>query len=472
LKALLRCFITLGAFVLWFAPSAFAQGGPATPFSAAGTSAEQPPGRGPCALAVAGAGDAKDTANHYGVGSLTASGPGANPVLGASVCGGVGSIEFFVTAVTSSGNTLTLTVLVTESEAGSAAASGTTGTITILDDTPATGFSNDKITFAIGGFSATLGPDNSNAPAAASGTWADVKIGATIANATALTPFAATATSVFTQPGAEDALGPCTVALAGVLTAVEGPPVPEQSGGSFQALPGSAAPGPFCGTSGGGDAGQATYDGSTAAIVRDGYTPPPGTSGNVSYGATPDAENVAFTFGGWSGQFGPDRVANGTVDSRAEAVTATLAPNVITPPPPPPPTNTPCRVHGEGELISPPKGRHYSLEAEFKQGKTPDRDKASGHVMYRSSSDKVHFDAKTITVVDCSSDGSATITGSGYFDQDKTVKNQLVNFRIDVTDNGKRNGDDTFTINLDNGYSDTGTLKHGDNKIEPKPAKG
>jgi hypothetical protein len=70
----------------------------------------------------------------------------------------------------------------------------------------------------------------------------------------------------------------------------------------------------------------------------------------------------------------------------------------------------------------------------------------------------VDFRSSTLSSVTCSG-SSATITGSGFNGNDPTT------FTVEVTDVGEPGTSDTFSIELGNGYSRSGTLTRGNLKV-------
>src|SRR5688572_10400580 len=110
---------------------------------------------------------------------------------------------------------------------------------------------------------------------------------------------------------------------------------------------------------------------------------------------------------------------------------------------------TGCKVTGGGSIASGSKEGKFTVNA---------RSTLAGNVAYRDSAEGVDFRSSTLSSVNCSG-SSATITGSGYNGNDPTT------FTVEITDAGEPGTSDTFSIELDNGYSRSGTLIRGNLQV-------
>ncbi|HVF61302.1 MAG TPA: post-COAP-1 domain-containing protein [Thermoanaerobaculia bacterium] len=110
---------------------------------------------------------------------------------------------------------------------------------------------------------------------------------------------------------------------------------------------------------------------------------------------------------------------------------------------------TGCKVTGGGSIASGSEEGKFTLNA---------RSPFAGNVAYRDAAEGVDFRSSALGSVTCSG-SSATITGSGYNGTDATT------FTVQVTDAGEPGTSDTFSIELGNGYSRSGTLTRGNLKV-------
>jgi hypothetical protein len=121
----------------------------------------------------------------------------------------------------------------------------------------------------------------------------------------------------------------------------------------------------------------------------------------------------------------------------------------ITPPPPPPP-GTGCQVNGGGAIAT-----GVGAEGRFTLNAHAD---LKGKVDYRDGS-AADFRSTRLTEVTCGSAGRGTVRGQG------TNNGHVVNFTVQVVDNGESGASDTFSISLDDGYARTGTLTNGNVQV-------
>ena len=120
------------------------------------------------------------------------------------------------------------------------------------------------------------------------------------------------------------------------------------------------------------------------------------------------------------------------------------------PPPPPPPPGTGCKVTGGGTIPTGPttEGK-FSLNAHVS---------LKGKVQYRDGA-AANFRSTRITEVTCGVAGHGTIRGEG------ANNGHMVNFTVEVIDNGEAGSSDVFSVSLTDGYSRSGTLTSGNVQV-------
>jgi hypothetical protein len=115
--------------------------------------------------------------------------------------------------------------------------------------------------------------------------------------------------------------------------------------------------------------------------------------------------------------------------------------------PPPPPPETGCKVTGGGTVTG---GGQFGLNAHVN---------LKGKVSYSDGS-AADFRSTRITEVTCNVNAkTARIKGQG------TNNGHMVEFTVDVVDNGESGTTDVFSINLNDGYSKSGTLSSGNIQV-------
>jgi hypothetical protein len=119
-------------------------------------------------------------------------------------------------------------------------------------------------------------------------------------------------------------------------------------------------------------------------------------------------------------------------------------------PPPPPPPGTGCKVTGGGAIpTSATTEGQFSLNAHVT---------LKGKVQYRDGA-AADFRSTRLTEVNCSSGGHGTIRGQGI------NNGHMVDFTVEVIDNGEAGSSDVFSISLNDGYSRAGTLTRGNVQV-------
>jgi hypothetical protein len=119
--------------------------------------------------------------------------------------------------------------------------------------------------------------------------------------------------------------------------------------------------------------------------------------------------------------------------------------------PPPPPPESGCKVTGGGTIPTGPASEgQFSLNAQVN---------LKGKVKYGDGV-AADFRSTRITRVRCNfSTHSASIEGEG------TNNGHMVSFTVNVIDNGESGTTDVFSIDLDDGYSRSGTLTRGNVQV-------
>ena len=113
--------------------------------------------------------------------------------------------------------------------------------------------------------------------------------------------------------------------------------------------------------------------------------------------------------------------------------------------------STPGKVTGGGYIGA---TNNFGFNAQYKAGAAAPK----GNVNYQDKSANLHFKSTAITGLGIFGT-HATIVGTG------TVNGVAVTFRIDVDDPGEPGTSDTFSIQLSNGYTASGTINGGNIQI-------
>jgi hypothetical protein len=118
------------------------------------------------------------------------------------------------------------------------------------------------------------------------------------------------------------------------------------------------------------------------------------------------------------------------------------------------PGETLCkRVRGIGGLSGKPRAA-FLFDARHRSARRGPR----GHVVYHDSAAKLTFHSLAVTSVRVEG-AKAILSGEGKRGRAR------VDFTVEVEDLGRRGSGDTFRIDLSDGYSAAGTVRHGDVKV-------